>query len=136
MANSVLVRHYMTRPMTVNQNVSVAEASQVILQNKLSGIVVVNDAGELVGMLSELDCLDSIVDAAYNGGVPGAAKVSDVMTKDVETNHPDEDILNVAKSRLQKSLTSPALLNRNRYKLFTFFLQPGPMRAKKQRRIL
>jgi CBS domain-containing protein len=86
--------------MTVNHSVSVAEASQVILQNKLSGIVVVNDAGELVGMLSELDCLDSIVDAAYNGGVPGAAKVSDVMTKDVETNHPDEDILNVAKSML------------------------------------
>lgn len=100
MPNSVVVRDYMTKPKTVNENVSVAEASQVILENKLSGIVVVNNEGQLVGMLSELDCLDSIVDAAYNGDVPGAAKVADVMTTPVATNHPDEDIINVAKSML------------------------------------
>lgn len=100
MPNSIVVRDYMTKPKTVNQNISVAEAAQVISEHKLSGIVVVNDDGELVGMLSELDCLDSIVDAAYNGEVPGAAKVADTMTKTVETNHPDEDIMTVAKSML------------------------------------
>jgi CBS domain-containing protein len=100
MPNSVLVRDYMTKPRTVNQNVSIAEAAQVIFDNKLSGIVVVDDEGALAGMLSELDCLDSIVDAAYNGDVPGAAKVAHVMTQKVETNHPDEDIINVAKSML------------------------------------
>lgn len=100
MPNSVLVRDYMSKPTTVNQTTSVSEAAQVILSNKISGVAVINDQGELVGMLSELDCLRSIVDAAYNGDVPGAAKVADIMTRDVETNQPDEDIISVAASML------------------------------------
>ncbi len=101
MPNSVLVRDYMGKPTTVNQAISVSEAAQVIMNNKLSGVAVVNDAGELVGMLSELDCLGSIVDAAYNGDVPGAAKVANIMTKDVQTNQPNEDIITVAASMLR-----------------------------------
>ena len=100
MANSVLVRDYMAKARTVNESVTIAEAAKEILNDKLSGISVVNDNGELVGMLSELDCLRSMVDASYNGGAPGAMKVRDLMTKDVETNHPDEDIINVAASML------------------------------------
>lgn len=100
MANSVLVRDYMTKARTVNESVTVAEASKEILANKLSGISVISDNGDLVGMLSELDCLRAIVDSTYNGGVPGAIKVSDIMTKNVETNHPDEDIVTVAASML------------------------------------
>lgn len=100
MTNSVLVRDYMAKARTVNESTTVAEASQEILGNKLSGISVVNDAGELVGMLSELDCLRAIVDGTYNGGVPGATKVRDIMTREVETNHPDEDIISVAASML------------------------------------
>ncbi len=99
MANSILVRDYMTKARTVNQSITISEAAKVILTHKISGISVVNDEGELVGMLSELDCLRSMVDG-YNGGVPGAAKVSDVMTRNVEINHPDEDIINVAASML------------------------------------
>jgi CBS domain-containing protein len=99
MANSILVRDYMTKARTVNQSVTIAEAAKEILASKISGISVVNDDGDLVGMLSELDCLRSVVDA-YNGGVPGAAKVADVMTREVETNSPDEDIINVAASML------------------------------------
>lgn len=99
MANSILVRDYMTQARTVNQSITIAEAAKEILASKISGISVVNDDGDLVGMLSELDCLRSVVDA-YNGGVPGAAKVADVMTRDVETNSPNEDIINVAASML------------------------------------
>ncbi len=90
----------MTKARTVKDSLTVAEAAQEILANKLSGITVINDDGELVGMLSELDCLRAIVDATYNGGVPGATKVADIMTRDVETNNPDEDIISVAASML------------------------------------
>lgn len=100
MQKSVAVRAYMRKPVTVNQNATIAEAAQVILNNKLSGVTVIDDNGTLVGMLSELDCLRAIVDAAYNGEVPGAMKVADLMTADVEVNHPDEDIVTVAASML------------------------------------
>ncbi|RLA38746.1 MAG: protein-inosine monophosphate dehydrogenase [Gammaproteobacteria bacterium] len=91
----------MRTPRTVKQSATVAEAAQVIIENRVSGIVVVDDAGNLVGMLSELDCMQAIVSTVYNGGTPGAEKVSEVMTKEVAVNRPGEDISTVASALLK-----------------------------------
>jgi len=101
MPKSVEVREYMRTPRTVKQSATVAEAAQVIIENRVSGIVVVDDAGNLVGMLSELDCMQAIVSTVYNGGTPGAEKVSEVMTKEVAVNRPGEDISTVASALLK-----------------------------------
>jgi CBS domain-containing protein len=85
---------------TVNQSATVSEAAQIILEHKISGVTVVDESGNLAGILSELDCLRAIVNAVYNGSLPGAAIVEDVMTKEVESNSPNEDIVNVAASML------------------------------------
>ncbi|MBQ0720567.1 MAG: CBS domain-containing protein [Gammaproteobacteria bacterium] len=87
-------------PHTVKQNITVSAASQVILKHRLSGILVVDEDEQLVGMLSELDCMRAIVSAVYNGNTPGAEMVEHVMTKDVAVNHPGEDILTVAAQML------------------------------------
>ena len=79
---------------------NVHEAAQKILENKVSGVAVVDADNNLVGMLSELDCLQAIVSAVYNGNSPGAALVEDIMTKDVEVNKPGDDIIDVASSML------------------------------------
>ena len=100
MSKSIKVREYMRKPVSVQQDVTVSEAAQVILKSKLSGVVVVDNDQHLVGMLSELDCLKAIVSAVYNGNTPGAEIVQHVMTKDVEVNHPDEDIITVAATML------------------------------------
>ena len=100
MTKSLEVREYMRKSVSVNQSMSVSEAADVILSHKLSGVTVVDGDNKLVGMLSELDCLKAIVNAVYNGGIPGAALVEDVMTKEVEVNNPDEDIISVASSML------------------------------------
>ncbi|MEZ0185278.1 MAG: CBS domain-containing protein [Candidatus Reddybacter sp.] len=101
MPKSVEVREYMRTPRTINQSATVADAVQVIIENRVSGIVVVDDAGQLVGMLSELDCMQSIVSAVYNGGIRGAEIVAEVMTKDVAVNRPSEDIITVAAEMLK-----------------------------------
>ncbi|MEZ0121370.1 MAG: CBS domain-containing protein [Candidatus Reddybacter sp.] len=101
MPKSVEVREYMRTPRTINQSATVADAVQVIIENRVSGIVVVDDAGQLVGMLSELDCMQSIVSAVYNGGTRGAEIVAEVMTKDVAVNRPSEDIITVAAEMLK-----------------------------------
>lgn len=103
MLDSVEVRTYMRPAITVEQSKTVAEASQIILKHKISGLTVVDKDGALTGILSELDCLRAMVDAVYNGGVPGAALVQDVMTKDVESNRPNEDIVSVASSMLRQN---------------------------------
>lgn len=101
MPKSIALREHMRTPRTIKQNATVAEAAQVIIDNRVSGIVVVNEAGQLVGMLSELDCMQAIVSTVYNGGTPGAEIVREVMTKDVIVNHPDEDIITVAGDMLK-----------------------------------
>ncbi|OUS11894.1 hypothetical protein A9Q89_07550 [Gammaproteobacteria bacterium 53_120_T64] len=101
MAKSVEVREYMRTPRTVNQSIAISAAAQVIIENRVSGVVVVDDAGQLVGMLSELDCMQAIVSAVYNGDTPGAAPVADVMTKEVAVNRPGEDIITVADEMLK-----------------------------------
>ncbi len=77
---------------------NVYEASQEILNNKASGATVVDAEGNLVGVLSELDCLRELVTSVYNGSDPGGALVSDIMTVDVETADAETDIIEIAQS--------------------------------------
>ncbi|MFT4713892.1 MAG: putative transcriptional regulator [Candidatus Azotimanducaceae bacterium] len=96
------VREYMqTKSITVRPSMDVYEAAQKIMENKVSGAAVVDDENKnLVGMLPELDCLQTILSAVYNGNSPRAALVEDVMTKDVEVNKPGDDIIDVVSSML------------------------------------
>lgn len=101
MNKSVEVRQYMLqKPVTIRPDKTIYEASALILENKVSGLCVVDEAGNLVGMLSELDCLRAIVNGVYNEGDPGSAHVSDFMTREVEVNHPHDGIIDVAASML------------------------------------
>jgi len=100
MSNQLQVRDYMQNAVTVVQSATVSEAAQIILEHKISGVTVVDAAGSLTGILSELDCLRAIVNAVYNGSLPGAAIVEDIMTKNVEANSPEDNIVTVASSML------------------------------------
>ncbi|MDZ7684556.1 MAG: CBS domain-containing protein [Gammaproteobacteria bacterium] len=53
-----------------------------------------------MGVLSELDCLSSIMNDVYNGSELGTSLVSEYMTTEVETDDPHDDIVDVAKSML------------------------------------
>lgn len=101
MLKSVKVREYMLKkPVTVNAAMTISEASRHILDNRISGVAVVDSDNNLVGMLSELDCLRAIVSTVYNDGDPGSTLVGDVMTREVRTNGPDDMIIDVAASML------------------------------------
>lgn len=90
------------RDVRVTPNMNIYEASQVILSNKASGATVVDEQGQLIGVLSELDCLRAMVTSVYNGSDPGGALVSEIMTTDVETTDADDDIIAVATSMVEK----------------------------------
>jgi CBS domain-containing protein len=102
-AKSVAVSQYMQRkPVTVTADMNIYEASQRILEHKISGVLVVDKDNKLVGMLSEVDCLRALVTSVYNGSDPGGALVGDIMTAEVEVNGPNDDIISVAASMLDK----------------------------------
>ena len=101
MARSVEVSQYMQpKPVTVMADMNIYDASRKILENKVSGVVVVDADNNLVGMLSELDCLRALITSVYNGADPGGALVKDIMTAEVEVNLPTDDIVSVATSML------------------------------------
>ncbi len=101
MSKPLLVKDHMLRnPVTVKPLASVYEAAHVILVNKVSGVCVVDENNRLVGILSELDCLKSIIGSAYNDNEPVSHLVCDVMTKEVECVAPDDNVINVAMSML------------------------------------
>lgn len=93
-----LERYLAEQDVRVQPEMNVYEASRLILDAKASGATVVDASGQLVGVLSELDCLRALVTSVYNGSDPGGALVSDIMTSSVETADADDDIIEVASS--------------------------------------
>ena len=103
MLQSVNLRDYMLpNPVKVRSDDNVLDAMQVIIDNKISGVCVVDNDGNLVGILSELDCLRAVLGAIYNNS--GIGSVSDHMATDnLVVAHPNEDIVDVAQDMLLKN---------------------------------
>ena len=98
---SVRIKDYMvSQPVTVLQSATIAEAARSIIEEKVSGVVVVNEAGVVVGMLSELDCLRNLLSEAYNGQAIGGEAVALAMTTPVTTCAADADLISIAESML------------------------------------
>lgn len=103
MLKSVHLRDYMlTHPVKVKADDNLLDAMQVIIDNKISGVCVVDDSGNLVGILSELDCLRAALGAIYNES--GIGTVDEYMASDnLVVAHPNEDIVDVAQDMLLKN---------------------------------
>ena len=102
---SVSVSDYMARKLiTFKPDQSMHDVIQVLLKNKISGGPVVNEENELVGVISEGDCLKEVVKGKYDNMPILSGHVSDRMAKDVITVSPDLNIFEAAKMFLEKRL--------------------------------
>jgi CBS domain-containing protein len=73
----------------------VYEALDSMIDGGVTGAPVVDDQGQLVGMLSEFECLRLLTVGTADADVP-AGKVSDFMLKQFRTVSPDMDVYYVA----------------------------------------
>lgn len=102
MLRSVKVEDYMaTGLVSFKPETDLFEAINSLLNYKISGAPVVNEGGELVGLISEVDCLRAILTLTYHEEEVGG-QVKDCMTTEVETVGHDEDIVDVAKVFIEK----------------------------------
>jgi CBS domain-containing protein len=103
MLRSVELKDYMLKhPVTVHVEANMGEGIRLIIDNKISGLCVVDDDQRLVGILSELDCLRAMLSASYNEG--GIGMVRDYMASDnLVVANPHEDISDVAQDMLRKN---------------------------------
>ncbi len=101
MLKSVNIKDYMVdNPVVILKDAGIMEAIHLILVNKVSGLCVIDSEHNLVGMLSEMDCLEGILMASYNDS--GIGKVADVMTTEVVVATLGEDIIDIARDMLKQ----------------------------------
>lgn len=102
MSKAFTAKDLMSRSLvTLKPEMDLEQAIHVLLKNKVSGATVVNDDGEVQGVLSEKDCLRIFTSGAYNS-LP-KSYVRDYMTRDVTTVAPDADLFRVAELFLKNS---------------------------------
>lgn len=59
----VKIRQIMTRkPLTINQEATIVEAAGLMLSQKIGGLPVVDDSGQVVGMFTESDMLRTVAE--------------------------------------------------------------------------
>ncbi|MEM0089192.1 MAG: homocysteine biosynthesis protein [Archaeoglobaceae archaeon] len=88
-----IVREFMTRAITISEDVSIEEAAALIVKNNVNHLPVVDEEGTLKGIVTSWDIAKAVT--------KHAKKVSEVMTRDVVTVFPDDPIA-IAISKLEK----------------------------------
>ena len=92
---SCLVKDYMARTLvTFKPETDVLDAVHTLVQHRIAGAPVVDDEGNLLGMLSEFDCMKVALNAGYHGIWGGP--VRDFMSDGVETIDADMSIVDLA----------------------------------------
>lgn len=84
---------------TVTPDMDIHQAIKLLLKEKISGVPVLDELGELVGILTKKDCLKIAFSASYHQEWGG--KVSDFMSHDVDSVDADTDIVEVAERFLE-----------------------------------
>ena len=98
---SLQVKDYMSqRPVTFTTEMPVAEAVEKLLHSHQTGGPVVNEKRELVGFLSEQDCLRQMIESSYYR--EQVARVVDIMVKDVLAVKPYSSVLEVAQKMISE----------------------------------
>jgi len=80
------VRDYMTQKLiTFRPDQSVLEVMNTLIKKRISGGPVVNEKNELIGIISEGDCIKQISNSRYHNYPMQDVKVKDHMVSDVDT---------------------------------------------------
>ncbi|UOG92254.1 MAG: CBS domain-containing protein [Candidatus Thiothrix sulfatifontis] len=107
------VRHYMSnRLATLHERQDVREAVKVFTERNLFGGAVLDNVGNLVGILSVTDCIDAALRSGYHSGWRGT--VGDKMSRDVRTVDAEDSILDVAKMFMDDHYRRYPVLDDNR----------------------
>ena len=91
----VRVRDFMvTKPVVFASDTDLLDAVRILVDKRISGAPVVDERGNLVGVLTERDFLRAALVAGYHGERGGC--IGDYMSTDVEAVNADDSLLDVA----------------------------------------
>lgn len=111
MFKSVLIKDYMaTNLTTFTPEMEISEAIQYLNTHKISGAPVVDERGNLAGVLSEKDCLKVALQSTYYEDWVGG-EVSEYMTANVETVADTASVVDIADKFLKFSFKRYPVIN-------------------------
>lgn len=98
--HSILVKDYMDKnPHAIKADASVHDAINNIVDNRITGAPVIDNTMQLVGFISEHDCIGKLLNDVFYR--QESVSVSDLMHKDAVTVTPETSILEVAESMMK-----------------------------------
>lgn len=97
---------------TFRPDTEVLEAARRLVETRISGAPVIDNIGNLVGILSERDCLEIVLRAGYNDSAGG--KVADFMSTDVATVDIDTPVIEIAEKFIEGHVRRYPVLNDGR----------------------
>ncbi len=110
---SALVKDYMSGKLVAfQQDTDVLDAIHELVQKRISGAPVLDNFGNLIGMLSEFDCMQVVMTAGYHGE-PGGP-VSELMATDVKTVDADMSIFDLAEQFMEDRYRRYPVMKDNR----------------------
>ncbi|MEQ9443406.1 MAG: CBS domain-containing protein [Cyclobacteriaceae bacterium] len=102
---SLLVSDYMaTKLITFSPGQTIQEVVATLLSRKISGGPVVNDRNELIGVISEGDCLKEVVKGKYDNLPILSGKVRDHMSSKVVSINAEMNIFEAANMFLTRRI--------------------------------
>lgn len=108
-----LVRDYMAKHViSFSPDMDVLDAIHELVRHRIAGAPVVDDDGDLVGMLSELDCMKVALNAGYYSHRGGP--VADYMHKGAETIDAEMSIVDLAQKFLESGYRRFPVMKDNR----------------------
>ncbi len=95
--------------MTVKQDADALVAIKQLLEHKVTCAPVLDQSGKLVGMFSEKDCMNFVLNASYNQGMSG--KVADFMNTEIISVAADSSVVDLADKFKDSSVRSFPVFN-------------------------
>ncbi len=102
----------MPQLVTLTTDMELLDAIQLLVEKQVSGAPVLDAQGNLVGILTERDCLAQTVVATYHGEAGG--RVAEVMSADVRTVDADASLMDIAESFVNSKYRRYPVLEDNR----------------------
>ena len=98
------ISKYMARKViTFSPEQPIASAIDTMLEKRISGAPVLNEKGELVGILSEKDCLKIILDRAYHNHPNQKNTVREYMSVETVTVDINSNVVEIANKFLSSN---------------------------------
>ncbi|MFP4089633.1 MAG: CBS domain-containing protein [Cyclobacteriaceae bacterium] len=91
-----ITKYMATQLVTFTPEQNVSEVLSSMLKHRISGAPVLDENGDIIGMISEKDCMKVVLDYAYHNQPINQAKVRDYMSTEVTTVNADASIFEVA----------------------------------------